>query len=208
MDGFAAGEVRRRHPLRVAGLVTAGAVLVVAGAAGVLFLWLRSYSPLVALDSGFAPGPGIGADVQPVSGSGGRTVYFPAYRQGRAFDAAFTLRNNGRFDITVDGIAAPRPGRPPWVGPVELLTTGSSTASADPGQELAFQPIRLARGDSAILVLRYRLECAGATTTTPDVYSDSAPLRITYLSIFHRTQTVALPFAVTLRCVGGPPASP
>jgi hypothetical protein len=208
VDGFAAGELLRRHPLRLAGLVAAGIVLVAGVAAGALYLWLRSYSPLAALGTGFAPGAGIGADVQPVAGSGGRPVFFPAYRRGRSFDAAFTLRNDGRFDVTVDGIARTRPGPPPSVVPVQLLATSSSTASADPRQEVPFQTLRLARGDSAILVLRYRLACRGATARSRDVFSDHVRLRITYLSIFHRVQAVALPFAVTLRCVGGPPATP
>ena len=208
MDGFAAGELRRRRPLRIAGLVTAGAVLVAAVALGALYLWLRTYAPLEALATGFAPGSDIGADVQPVAGSGGRPVFFPAYRRGRAFDAAFTLRNSGRFDVTVDGMAPATPGPAPWIGPVQLLATGSSTASADPNEELPFQRTRLARGDTAILVLRYRLSCDGAGAPARDVYSDRVRLRISYLSLFHRTQVVALPFAVTLRCVGGPPATP
>jgi hypothetical protein len=208
MDGFAAGELRRRHPLRVAGLVVAATVLVAAVAAGALYLWLRSYAPLTALDTGFAPGSGLGADVQPVAGSGGRPVFFPAYRRGRSFDAAFTLRNSGRFDVTVDGLAPETPGSAPWIGPVQLLATGSSTASAEPDEELPFQPTRLSRGDTAILVLRYRLACDGAGTPARDVYSDRVRLQISYLSMFHRTETVALPFAVTLRCVGGPPAIP
>jgi hypothetical protein len=55
-----------RHPLRLAGLVAGGLVLVAALAALVLFLWLRAYSPLSsgsAGGGGFAPGPGLGAHV-------------------------------------------------------------------------------------------------------------------------------------------------
>jgi len=208
MDGNAAAGLERRHPLRAAGLVAGGVLLVAAAAAGGLYVWLGSYAPLVAVDTDFAPGSGVGADVQPVAGSGGKPVFFPAYRRGRAFDAAFTLRNTGRFQVTVAGLAAQAPAAPPFIGPVALLGTDSATASADPGDLLPFQAVKLARGDTAILVVRYRLDCTGAKATTPDVYSDSVKLRFSYLSLFHRTQTVTLPFAVTLRCVGGPPATP
>jgi hypothetical protein len=208
MDGSAAADLDRRHPLRLAGLVVGGALLVAAVAAAVLYVWLGSYAPLAALDTDFAPGSGVGADVQPVAGSGGKPVFFPAYRRGRAFEAAFTLRNTGRFQVTITALAPEAPTAPPSVGPVALLGTDSATASADPGDLLPFQDIKLARGDTAILVVRYRLNCTGAVASTSDVYSDRIRLRFSYLSLFHRTQTVKLPFAVTLRCVGGPPANP
>jgi len=208
MDEFAAGDLDRRHPLRLAGLVAGGVLLVAAVAAVALYVWLGSYTPLAALDTDFAPGSGVGADVQPVAGSGGKPVFFPAYRRGRAFEAAFTLRNTGRFQVTITGLAPEAPDAHPWVGPVALLGTDSAMASADPGDLLPFQDVKLARGDTAILVVRYRLDCRRAKATTPDVYSNRIRLRFSYLSLFHRTQTVNLPFAVTLRCVGGPPASP
>ena len=208
MDGFAAGENDRRHPLRLAGLIVGGVLVVAAVAAGVVYVWLGSYAPLAALDTDFAPGSGVGADVQPIAGSGGKPVFFPAYRRGRAFEAAFTLRNTGRFQVTVTGLTPDTPAAAPWVGAAALLGTDSATASADPGDLLPFQDVKLARGDSAILVVRYRLDCARSAKTAPDVYSDRIRLRFSYLSLFHRTQTVKLPFAVTLRCVGGPPATP
>ena len=208
MDGFAAGENDRRHPLRLAGLIVGGVLVVAAVAAGVVYVWLASYAPLAALDTDFAPGSGVGAEVQPIAGSGGKPVFFPAYRRGHAFEAAFTLRNSGRFQVTVTGLTPDTPAAAPWVGAVALLGTDSATASADPGDLLPFQDVELARGDSAILVVRYRLDCARGAKPAPDVYSDRIRLRFSYLSLFHRTQTVKLPFAVTLRCVGGPPATP
>jgi hypothetical protein len=206
--GYAEPAVARRHPLRVAATIAAGIVVIGAIAAAVLYVWLGSYAPLRAASTGFAPGPGVGADAQPVAGSGGRTVYFPAVGRRRTFDTAFTLRNGGRFTVTVLGIAPVTTGPAPWVGAVELLATSSATASADPNELLPFQSLRLARGDSAILVLRFGLRCKGATSTSPDVFTDGVRLRYRYLSLFTRTQTVRLPFAVTLRCVGGPPATP
>ena len=63
-------------------------------------------------------------------------------------------------------------------------------------------------GDDAIVVVRFGLRCNGATARSPDVFVERVQLRYRYLSTFTRTATIRLPFAVTLRCVGGPPASP
>jgi hypothetical protein len=192
---------RRATAIAVAALLTAA--IVVLG----VWIWLGGYTPLRALPTGYAPGPGIGSDVQPVSGSGGRTVFFPVARR-RAFDTAFTLHNTGRFAVTVTGLSTPKPGTPPWLGPIELLATTSSTASADPGELVPFSQLRIDPGDTAIVVVRFGLRCAGATSSSPDVFTSGVRLKYRYLSMFTRTQTVRLPFAVTLRCVGGPPASP
>jgi hypothetical protein len=189
----------KRHPLRLAGLVAGGLVLVAALAALVLFLWLRAYSPLNAAGSGaFAPGPGLGADVEPVTGSGGQTVFIPAYRKNRPFDTAFTLHNAGRFAVTVTGLAEDRSR--PELQAAALLTSDSSTASADPANVHPFHKLRLDPGDTAIVVVRWRLDCGAGSDA--EVYSDAVPLRFRYLSTFTRTQSVRLPFAVTLRCRG------
>jgi hypothetical protein len=63
-----------------------------------------------------------------------------------------------------------------------------------------FHRLRLDPGDTAIVVVRGRLYCG--TDSAAEVYSDSVPLRFRYLSSFTRTQSVRLPFAVTLRCRG------
>ena len=192
---------RRASAIAAAALVALGVVVLA------LWLWLGSYAPLRALATGYAPGPGIGADVQPVSGSGGRPVFFP-FAHRRAFDTAFTLENAGRFAVTITGLATSRGSAPPWLGPTDLLATTSSTASADPGKLVPFSNVRINPGDTAIVVVRFGLRCAGATGSSPDVFTDGVRLRYRYLAMFTRTQTVRLPFAVTLRCVGGPPASP
>ena len=209
MDGLTVGGDRaQRHPLRMAAAIAAGVVVIAAVAAVCLFVLLGTYAPLEGLDSGFAPGPGIGAAVQPVAGSLGRPVYFPTLRRGRSFDTAVTLHNKGRFTVTVSGLDEPPPGATPWIGATALLATTSATASATPAELVPFQRLRLAPGDDAIVVVRFGMRCEGATSATPDVYADRVRLRYSYLSLFTRTQTVRLPFAVTLRCVGGPPASP
>lgn len=193
---------------RTAATIGASIVLVVVVALLGLWLYLGSYKPLRALSTDYAPGPGIGADVQPVSGSGGRTVFFPAVRRRHSFDTAFTLKNTGRFAVTVSGLAPTAPGPAPWLGANQLLATTSSVASADPKQLLPFSELRIDPGDTAIVVVRFALRCAGATNASPDVFTDAVRLKYRYLSLFTRTATVRLPFAVTLRCVGGPPATP
>jgi hypothetical protein len=193
---------------RMAAGIAGGTVLVVALVAVGLWLWLDSYAPLRALDTGYAPGLGVGADVQPVSGSGGRPVYFPVLRKSHTFDTVFTLHNGGRFAVTLDGLEPDSPGKPPWVGATELLATTSSTASADPKQLVPFRTLRIDPGDTALVVVRFGLRCSGATPGSPDVYTDAVRLRYGYLSLFKRDATVRLPYAVTLRCVGGPPATP
>ena len=187
--------------------ISAGVLAVVVIAVLGLWLWIGTYAPLHTLSTGYAPGPGIGADVQPVSGSGGKPVFFPVTHR-RTFDTAFTLHNSGRFAVTVIALERPKAAAAPWLGPTQLLATTSSTASAAPSQLLPFERLRINPGDSAIVVVRFGLRCRGATGRSPDVYVDAMRLRYRYLSLFTRTQTVRLPFAVTLRCVGGPPATP
>jgi hypothetical protein len=167
-----------------------GVIVVGIAVAAVLYLWLGSYAPLRTLDTAYAPGPGIGTDVEPVPGSGGRPVFFPTAGRKR-FDTAFTLRNSGRFPVTVTGLSKSTPGPAPWLGPEELLATTSSIPSADPADLLPFGTLRI-----------------DAPAGAHDVYVDAVQLRYRYLSLFTRTQTVRLPFAVTLRCFGGPPAIP
>jgi hypothetical protein len=195
----------RRHPLRTAGVVLAGVVLLVVLAAVGVYFYLRSYTPLAASAHGYAPGPGLGADVEPTFGSGGKPVFIPGYKKGRPFDTAFTLENTGRFRITVKGLAV-RAAPGDSLGPKGLLVTDSATASAAPGNLHAFHELQLDRGDTAVLVVRWRLRCDKGSPTQST--ADAVRLRYSYLSVFTRTQTLTLPFAVTLRCVGGPPANP
>jgi len=198
-----AGGTPQRHPLRLAALVAGSAVFVLGLAALGLFVWVRSYAPLSADGGGYAPGPGLAADVEPVSGSGGKTVFIPAYRKGRPFDTAFTLRNSGRFAVTVTGLESEHRGIGPT--PVRLFSTDSASASFEPSHLQALSHLRLDPKDSATIVVRWRLDCGQKKA---EASADKLPLRYDYLSGFTRTQPVVLPFAVTLRCEGRPPASP
>jgi hypothetical protein len=197
------GGTPQRHPFRLAGLVVGGALVVLALAALGLFLWVRTYAPLSAAESGFAPGPGLAADVEPVAGSGGKPVFIPVYGQARLFDTAFTLRNTGRFAVTVTGLGAGNRGIGPL--PMSLFSTDSPTASVEPSRLQPLNDFRLDPDDSATVVIRWRLNCGRVKR---EESTDRLPLRYRYLSRFKRTQRVVLPFAVTLRCEGRPPASP
>lgn len=208
MDGLRRAELGSARMLKLAGVAAGSLAVVAAATCGGLYLWLRSYAPLGTLPTGFAPGPGVGAAIQPAAGSGGKEVYFPAYRHGKTFDAAFTLRDDGRFAVTVTGIVAEPEGAPPWIGPVDLLATDSRSASADPARTHPFHEVRLSPGSTAVLVARFQPVCPKGHGRSADVFTDRLRLRYRYLRVFERTQTVVLPFAVTLRCIGGPPATP
>jgi len=190
------------------GLAVAAVVVVGVVALAAIVLWLRTYTPLDAADGAFAPGPGVGAVIEPATGSGGKTVFFPAYRGGKPFVSSFTLHNSGRFAVTVEGLRPAQPEAPPWVGPVALMTTASVSTTAPVGHTQRFQPLSLSPGDTAVLVVRFALVCPSGRRRAPSVVADSVDLRYRYLRWFHRTQTVKLPFAVTLRCAGGPLATP
>jgi hypothetical protein len=170
--------------VRQTAIVVSAIVLIAAAAVLAVFLWLRTYDPLAA-GRPYAPGAGLGADVEPTFGSGGKTVFIPAYRPGRTFDTTVTVRNGGRFAVTLLGIDAP--------------ARGQVTAS------MPDDAMRLDPHDSASVVLRWRLDCPGDGS---QFSADRVRVRYRYLSIFTRTAAVRLPFAVTLRCSGGPPDSP
>jgi hypothetical protein len=195
MDAVSESPVR--HPLRTAALAAGGVIVVLAGAALIVFLWLRTYAPLSTLGAGtYAPGAGLAADVEPVPGSGGKPVFIPTYSSPRSFDTAFTIHNGGHFAVTILGLGA-EPGRSPR--PQTLL--GADSPTADPDSTRPFRSVRLNPGDTAALVVRWQLDCAG---TSAELASDTLAVRYRYLSLFTRTARVRLPFAVTLRCSRGP----
>jgi hypothetical protein len=193
--------------LRLAGLALAGVGVVVAAGLTAVVLWLRTYAPLDAAGA-FAPGPGIGAVIEPALGSGGKEVFFPAYRDGRTFLASFTLHNGGRFAVTVERLEPTAATAAPAVAAAALQTPDSVSIAAPAAHARPFRPLTLAAGDTAVLVVRFRLACPARAGRIPAVSTDSLRLRYRYLHWFERTQTVTLPFAVTLRCVGGPLAQP
>jgi hypothetical protein len=148
-----------RRVLLIAGAAT---VAVLAAAALGVFLWLRDYAPLAAAYP-ITPGPGLQADVEPAFGSGGKPVLMPAFHEGDTFKVTVTIRNTGRFAVTLDEPSG----------------------------------LRLAPHDSGLVPLSWKLHCPART---PQLTWHTVQLRYHYLSSFTRTETVELPFAVTVRC--------
>ena len=187
--------------MRLAATILTATVAIVGLAVLGLFVWLRTYAPLSTENGTFGPGAGLGADVEPTYGSGGRTVFIPAYVKGRPFDTSFTVENTGRFAVTLLGVQSAH------VGPIYAasLYATDTAGSAAPSHLHPFQDLRLDPKDSASVVVQWRLDCKNVQgeASTGDVR-----LRYRYLSMFTRTQEVELPFAVTLRCSSGPPSSP
>jgi hypothetical protein len=190
--------------VRTAATIAVAAVAVIGVAILGLFLWLRTYAPLNGRGTGsYGPGPGLGADVEPTFGSGGKTVFLPVYRKGKPFDTSFTVENTGRFAVTLTGIRSSRRG-PIYA---EQLFATDAANSADPKHLHRFTDLRLAPKDSVLVAVAWHLDCANMRKGS-QASTDTVHLRYRYLSLFTRTQEVELPFAVTLRCSGGPPASP
>ena len=125
VDGLTNERLRPARVLKLAGIVVAALVVVLAAAAAAVVLWLRTYAPLDASARATSrPGPVSAPSIQPAVGSGGKEVFFPAYRRGRSFVASFTLSNAGHFAVTVEGIVPETPGTPPWIGPVAAADDG------------------------------------------------------------------------------------
>lgn len=169
--------------MRQAGLVLTVVVVAVATAAVGLLLWLRTYAPLRATRP-FEPGAGVGAYVAPTFGSGGKPVFIPTYAKPHDFTTRFVLANTGRFAVDVVGFDDEN-------GPITPLS-------------VAPEP-RIGARQTLALNVRWRLDCG---VRKDEVAVDELRVRYRYLSSFTRTQTVELPFAVTLRCSGAPPAQP
>jgi hypothetical protein len=170
--------------VRLAATALSATVVVIGAAALGLFLWLRTYAPLAG-EYPVTPGGGLGASIDPELGSGGKPVLIPAYRRGRPFEVTLTLANRGRFAVTLLGLGKTAAGP---VTPVSV-TNG----------------VRLDPKQTTLVTVSWRLTCPKGVS---EASSDELPLRYRYLSLFTRTARVALPFAVTLRCRGGPPATP
>ncbi|MGH3049545.1 MAG: hypothetical protein ACRDLK_05250, partial [Gaiellaceae bacterium] len=192
MDGFAQrrdGRLRPARILRLAGVVLAALLVVAAAVAAAVFLWVRTYTPLDAHTGEFAPGPGVGAVLEPAVGSGGKEVFFPVYKKGRDFVASLTLRNAGHFSVTVEELLPAGPESPPWIGPVTLLAADSASTSAALHAR-PFQAVTLAAGDSVVVAVRFEPLCPAGHRNVPAVFSDSIRLRYRYLHWFTREQTV------------------
>jgi len=115
-------------------------------------------------------------------------------------------------------------GRGPFEGQGSAMAVLASIVHADPPPATRAGPLEpvilalmkrdpAARPDAtgARRLLAAAWSGCGAGTSASNGAQASAGavrLRYRYLSLFTRTASVRLPFAVTLRCAGGPPASP
>ena len=170
--------------LRIVALTVSAAAVVAGAAVLALFLWLRTYDPLDAAYP-VTPGPGLGASIEPTLGSGGKPVFVPSYRRGRPFEMTLTLANHGRFAVTLLGLA-----------PVDAGPVSPQSITGD---------LRLDPKQTSLVTVDWKLTCPKGVQ---EAYSDHLRLRYRYLSVFTRTASVELPFAVTLRCHEGPTATP
>jgi hypothetical protein len=190
-------------------------LVVLAAAALTAFVWARRYQPLGACCA-FGPGQqNLGALVDPVTGSGGKPVFFPKHPDGRDFIAAFDLTNTGRFAVEITGLARGDPDyatanvRVPAVG-LELPRERNGLVFGGRRDE-PFHSFTLGRHQLRPLVVRWKPYCAPELRTQGGggslTSADAIELRYTYLGVFKRTQVVELPFSVTLQCGGKLPAS-
>jgi hypothetical protein len=170
--------------LRIVAMVVSAVAVVAAISVLALFLWLRTYDPLDAAYP-VTPGPGLGASIEPTLGSGGKPVFVPAYRRGRQFEMTLTLANHGRFAVTLLGLGRNADGP---------VTPESVTRN-----------LRLDPKQTSLVTVTWKLTCPKGVQ---QAYSDRVRLRYRYLSLFTKTASVELPFAVTLRCREGPPPTP
>jgi hypothetical protein len=190
-------------------------ILVAAAVAGVL--WARTYTPLSGACCTFGPSQqNLGALVDPVSGSGGKTVFFPKVPDGRDFTAAFDLSNTGRVPVRVKGLVRGLADvshaniRIPIAG-LELTKHGSCCVWG-PKVDEPFHPFTLKRHAHRLLVVHWRPYCSQQLRAQKNggnqTGTDTVQLRYGYLGgLFSRTQVVELPFAVTVQCGGTLPAS-
>jgi hypothetical protein len=108
-------------------------------------------------------------------GSGLQADVEPAFGSGGRPVLVPTYREGGTFTVTVT-----------------IRNSGRFAVTLDRPSGLRLRP-----HDTASVPLSWKLHCPPHTAQTS---WDTVQLRYRYLSSFTRTETVALPFAVTLRC--------
>jgi hypothetical protein len=196
-------------------LLVVAALLVGAVVAG--YVWARTYAPLSGECCTFGPGEqNLGASVDPVSGSGGKPVFFPKIPDGRVFTTAFDLSNTGRFAVRIRGLVGPAPDDPlPNIRiravALELPRKDVRCCLWGPRYDEPFHPFTLRPRAHQLVVIRWRPYCSRELRAQKDGSTDTSrdwvELRYRYLDLFERTQVVALPFAVTVQCGGTLPPS-
>jgi hypothetical protein len=193
--------MRWRRVLLVAAIVAALAL--VGGAIGG-YVWLDHYAPL-GLTGSSATGyqkSGLRAYVEAVPGSEGKDVVFPQFRRGRDYFVGTTIWNDGRFDVTLLGVATDRFSQG-FVGmyPRDLRAVrhpdpvegGPGLRDTSPTNHLVIK----AHGERFVWIGFRMTTCRGL-----EGYQGwySVPLRYRYLGHFTHVQEFELPLGVTLVC--------
>lgn len=199
-----------RRLLVVAAVVLA---LVVIGTAIGLFVWLRSYAPLVQ-GSVWGGGPPYGHMVEPIPGSGGTEVFFIKNRRDGLYRVRLSVQNRGRFTVALLG---PASGQSIFAPVAMRATAEGSPMSEAPhfyvGPVNHRHPLSLKPGDERSFEVTYRVgaRCIGGQ---PKRYwprplgssvegTNEIALRIKYAHVFERTQRVPTPFAPVFACNNG-----
>jgi hypothetical protein len=207
-----------RRAVRIALAILALALL---GTAIGVFVWLRSYSPVV-FGNAYRAAPPYGHLVEPVAGSGGTEVFFVQARRDGRFHVEISLLNSGRMGIDVVGPAKVPFDQPPIFVPVAMRATGQAVGEplgphAYVGRVDASHPLHLAPGEQRYLDVTYRvgLRCkdgqpkgywraarvqAGGVGTG---VGNELRVQIKYGRVFDHAEVVVLPFAYVLMCNGG-----
>jgi hypothetical protein len=208
-----AQALRQRRLLswrRIAVVAAIVVVLALLGAAIGTFVWLRGYAPL-ALGSFSGHNPPDGVLVEPPTGSDGVPVFFPRYRENATFRLLTSVRNRGRFTVTILGLPkSVDSGIFPALRPVRLEARQQSRVGYHGALVDAGHPVRVRPGreQELFVVYRFAWRCLGGQPTyfwRTGVPSSGVtgwrvlPLRISYAHV-EKTQTVPMPYAITFVC--------
>jgi hypothetical protein len=196
-------------------LATGIGVAVVGTSIGGL-VWLHDYAPLTYQGGSWSAGyqlHGVAASVDPQAAIDSRTIVFPRFRQGRDFFVGFTLWNTGRLDLTLLGVDTSRFPRG-WQGMYPRDVRAAAEEPSLPfesgvllGKSVPTSHLRIRAHRERFVWIGFRMSsCRGLPKGATQTFSD-VPLRYRYLGHFIRTQTIALPFNVTLACHGPFPRS-
>ena len=182
----AGAKMKRPSVLLVAGLLALLAALV-AGGAGVLV----RYQPLRTGSSSQSPQGSKGVDS--TDSSDGRTTYLVQYQDGRTASYGFSIRNDGRWGITVVGFG----GSEQTGGLLDHFVYRMSDTgfTVDEG---AFKPFALGPGkERSIIVMATFANCESYIALAGVIY-DHVTVRYKTLGI---ERTTEVPFGIKVEVV-------
>ena len=189
----AAGLERRRGPIsflrarRLRNLILVVVALTAIGLASGAVVWIDSYQPLAFAGGSYQP-----LDEKEVRGVSGTAVVF---HKGRPFRYGFTVVNNGRFTVRLQGV----PYQPYLPFTARLLTNGpSNPRDFMSGPYRPFKPFDLEPGAMTLLLLKGVYACHSGTGPGPAISIDELPVRFSFL---WRTTTIEIPLDGSLTFV-------